>query len=331
MSVEGEFRSMPLTELLQWLGGQNRTGVLEVEHGDIRRRLLFSDGRIVACSCTGRSNRLGRFLISRGKIRESTLRWALEQQKKDPRPLGAILVEVGVISRAEVEAEMAAKAEEVVLGMFHWDDAAFRFRPSTPLDPHAMEVDLQVEELVLRGAERQDHLNNIRLAFPSSGAVLACTEEWIPPHLLDDITRLVLDKLDGVRSLSDVLHEVRASEFASLQRLLSLYEHGIVRIVKNAPPALGSRTLLDHAPNPTVADRSSHEAWDELPEALAVLDAADPSNEPRGAMAGPTSPDRPSMTTNGELDITEALQRMHDCGLLHIDESTANEDGDKSG
>ena len=93
MSVTGKFETMPLVELLQWLGSQIRTGVLEVDHGRIRRRVVLRDGRIVACSSNDPSNRLGQFLISRGKIRTRTLEFALERQRASGGALGQILVE----------------------------------------------------------------------------------------------------------------------------------------------------------------------------------------------------------------------------------------------
>ena len=309
---------MPLVELLQWLGSQIRTGVLEVDHGQIRRRVVLRGGRIVACSSNDPSNRLGQFLISRGKIRSQTLEFALERQQASGGALGQILVEIGVMTRAEVDQQLVAKAEEAILGMFDWDDAEFRFRSVAPLDPHPMEVDLSTRELVLRGVERQDDLRKIREVFPSSGVVLARTDRPVRPELLDSDTLHVLDRLDGERTIGELLLGSRSSEFALLTRTHALYADGLVKIVGALPPDPQAPTLLDAGLIPDAPVEASPGAPDQElttlheDEVAAVLDRAIPTGPPEQAAAVPRAAGAEEATCSDEafLEAVEACDRL---------------------
>ena len=81
--------------MAQWVAANEKTGMLELERNKIRKQIYFRSGRIVGCSSDDPSTRIGQFLISRGKISERTLQYALEQQKQNGRGVTDILVEMG--------------------------------------------------------------------------------------------------------------------------------------------------------------------------------------------------------------------------------------------
>ena len=81
MAVVGDLQTMPLVELMQWIGGNKRSGMLRIDRDKVRRRLDLEDGRIVGCSSNDPSMRLGQILISHGLIEERDLRDAMQKQK----------------------------------------------------------------------------------------------------------------------------------------------------------------------------------------------------------------------------------------------------------
>ncbi len=107
---------------------------------------------------------------------------------------------MGLLSRQELAAEVAAKAEETIHALFDWDDAFFRFDDGATLDPDQIEVNLPVERLISEGQKRTEKLKRIRETFASSGVVLRSTEREIPPELLDrPVTRRILDSMPRSR------------------------------------------------------------------------------------------------------------------------------------
>jgi hypothetical protein len=236
---------MPLAELLQWLGFNRKTGVVVIERNRVCTQISFQAGRISGCSSDDPSMRLGQILVSRGLILEQTLRAALERQASSGEDLPQILVAMGELTEQVIQAQVASKAAETIQALFQWDDAFFRFDPDEQMGQYAIEVDLDVEGILLEGARRQDELKRIREVFPDSAIVLNRTDQPAPTDQRDaELAAQLLEKIDGRRTLGEILVQARASEFRILTVLFSLHEVHAIEIAEERGPDVCFSTLL---------------------------------------------------------------------------------------
>jgi hypothetical protein len=125
MAVTGDLHSMPLPELLQWLGVNGKTGTLVIERDRVCKTIVFQGGRVTSCSSSDPSELLGHFLVARGQVTEDLLRIALDQQSSTGKHLGMTLVEMGVLSSEELTLNLHAKAEETLFSLFDWEEGIF--------------------------------------------------------------------------------------------------------------------------------------------------------------------------------------------------------------
>jgi uncharacterized protein DUF4388 len=246
MSIYGYLHTMSLPDLLQWASVNKKSGVLEVERNKIAKRISFLDGRITACSSDDPSSRLGQFLLSRGKITQQQLRQALAHQERNGKNLGLIFQEMGVLTREEIESQVADKAQENIFGLFDWPDAVFRFAQNAPHDPWQIEISLAVQDVLLRGLQRHDELQRTRRTFKHSGIVLQRTSRPAPAGMSSNpIANRVLDSIDGERTLAEILLHSHASEFVVAKFLFTLFRAGIVEVKEEREPDPEAQTILD--------------------------------------------------------------------------------------
>src|SRR5262245_23822241 len=171
---------MSLTEILQWLGNAGKTGTLSIERNKVVKRILVREGRVIGCASQEPSDMLGHFLVSRGRISEETLRQALAAQETKKDHLGGILVTMGAVSEEDLRLLLEDKAQETIFGLFDWDDAEFRFAPSAVAEPDAFSVDMRVDDILLRGAQRWDEMQRFRTVFNDPGIVLGVSQRRPP-------------------------------------------------------------------------------------------------------------------------------------------------------
>lgn len=274
MAIHGDLRTMDLCDLLQWASLNEKTGVLEIEHHKICRRIEFRKGWIGACSSDDPPSLLGQFLLSRGHIDEDCLREALSRQEVSGENLGVILVRMGVLTRSDLSKQVTKKAEETIYGLFDWDDAVFRFHDGATLDPDQMEVNVSVKEILFKGIQRQDELKRIRSLFPSAGIVLRRTSLAPPGKLLDRaVAGRIYRSIDGERTLAEVLLHAHASEFLVLKLIFRLHQLGLVEIDGERPVSPETTTLLD----PRKRTRWNTDDTPEIDEARPAVGAPEPS------------------------------------------------------
>lgn len=288
MPVAGDLASMSLPDLLQWLGQARKTGTLTLERVRARKRIFFRDGRVVGCTTDNApADLLGQFLLARGRISEEVLRRALDRQRESGRLLGEVLVEMGAASYEEMTRLLRQKAEEAIFDLFDWQEGSFVFSDSEPPPDRLFPVDLRVEDVLLRGAERCDEMRRIRSALPDPGIVLRHTDTLPPPQILRNRTawRIYLS-IDGRRTVAEILLHAHGSEFLVTKFLFELLRNGLVEIVEARRPASSepsSAASQDPAPalGPAPAGLDSLRKLLEagrLEEALDGLEAAHRSN-----------------------------------------------------
>jgi hypothetical protein len=238
MPVQGSLATMSLTEILQWLGNAGKTGSLSIERNKVVKRILVREGRIIACASQEPSDMLGHFLVSRGRISEETLRKALSVQEADKTHLGRILVEMGALTDDELRRSLEDKSQETIFGLFEWDDAAFRFDDGDVDDANIYAVNMRVEDILLRGAQRWDEIQRIRTVFNDAGIVLARTARVPPAEVFRNrMARRIFESIDGERNVADILLHAHGSEYLVTKFLFELHRAGCVAIAGVRPVA----------------------------------------------------------------------------------------------
>ena len=250
MPVQGSLATMSLTEILQWLGNAGKTGALSIERNKVVKRILVREGRIVACSSQEPSDMLGHFLVSRGRISEETLRKALAVQEDDKSHLGRILVGMGALTEDELRRALEDKSQETIFGLFEWEDAAFRFDAGEIDDANIYGVNLRVEDILLRGAQRWDEILRIRTVFNDPGIVLRPTARVPPAEVFRNrMARRIFESINGERTVAEILLHAHASEYLVTKFLFELSRAGCVEIAgvrpverEQAPPSPAPKT-----------------------------------------------------------------------------------------
>lgn len=235
--------TMALTDVLQWIDGARKTGILRVTRGKANVILHFTDGRLSGATSNDPPLLLGQFLLSRGKITEDTLHEALELQEEIHKSLGEILLDSGAVTEEELERACVAKTEETIFGMLEWTEAVVEFDPGTKPGPRMVKMDHSVEDLLAQRAERQDELRRIREVFPDSGMV-PCRDERALPMEGDgsSLAQRIYQAVDGKRTLAEIVLHTRTSDYLAMKLLFELYRRGTICVkhVQEVAPESGT-------------------------------------------------------------------------------------------
>ncbi len=248
MALNGSLGTMPLPELFDWLGRGRKTGILEVERDKVVKQLAVGRGRVVGCSSDDPPQLLGQFLLSQGRITEENLRDALSRQDTTREPLGEILVAMGLLTDDELSRHLVAKAEETIVSLFDWKEGEFRFDENQVAVARLVRVDLDVKEILRRGARRIEESRRVGTVFSDPGIVLRKTTRAAPVEIMRHrLASRIFESINGERSVAEIILHAHASEFLVKKFLFELFRSGLVEIcgVRSIAPEAARSGLED--------------------------------------------------------------------------------------
>jgi CheY-like chemotaxis protein/tetratricopeptide (TPR) repeat protein len=132
-AFSGEFMSHPLPRLLLDLYDGRATGILDIQRGRVEKRIDFVVGHPIAVSSNQRQETLGHFLVAKNVITGEQHQQALERAQHEGEKIGEALVELGILSTAELLKNLTAQTRFKITSALRWPEGVFSYQPNRDL------------------------------------------------------------------------------------------------------------------------------------------------------------------------------------------------------
>ncbi len=254
MAIKGSLREASLPDVLQLLSMGQKTGCLSVADRSNFGYIFFDHGQITYASIVNRRDRLGDILVKGGLITAEQLQAAIDRQAHvRNKRLGELLVEMGSLSRPDLERYMRVQIEEAVYYLFTWSSGTFSFESEVRPEEQDFLVRISPESLLLEGARRVDEWGLIEKKIPSFDLIFVVERTRLDSAdvQLTPEQQRILPLLDGKRDVAHVLEDSGLLEFEVGKALYGLITAGFAhRLGKTAAvetlPAASAARIEEH-------------------------------------------------------------------------------------
>ncbi len=243
MSLIGNFSTMPLEDVLQWLSLARKTGILILEKTPVVKELYLQNGQIVSSSSNDPREYLGQFLLAHGRIDEATLAMIFKKQGKTGIMLGRLLVQENLLTEEEVQAFLRLKAEEAVYELFLWREGFFKFYGDLPADERHVQIAIDSTALVMEGLRRSDEWKRITTVIPGPHTIIRSRPDPSGVLANDPVFARLLAATAVPRAVGELALDLHAGEFVIYKGLFELITAGVIEVVDagaSAPAPLPS-------------------------------------------------------------------------------------------
>ncbi len=129
MALQGTLKDFSITEIIQLIGQQLKTGVLKIRRGKSLVEISFVDGMIVHVysNYRGKKDLIGEILVKAQLITDEQLERVLKVQKETLKYIGEILVELGLLTKDDILKVITTQIYETIYELFWWEDGTFNF------------------------------------------------------------------------------------------------------------------------------------------------------------------------------------------------------------
>jgi hypothetical protein len=238
VAIEGPLKELHIHDVFQLLDLGRKTGLLTVT-SELRQNdgtVFFEVGAVVGAGIRTNPHPLGSLLIRSGKVSADDVGRARDMQASRGQRLGELLVEIGSLTRRELDLQIRAQVEEVVFELMSWSEGYFSFEEGSPGQSTAEAVyRIPTESLLMEAARRIDEWSRFESRIPHVGVI---------PRLFDGDGNgngaAVIDLLpnewallaavDGAVDVRGMAHHLGRSEFDVAKVLFGLASAGIIVI-----------------------------------------------------------------------------------------------------
>ena len=252
MALQGTLKDFSITEIIQLIGQQLKTGVLTIRRGKKVVEISFVDGMIVHVysSYRGKKDLIGEILVKAKKITQEQLERVLRIQKGTLKYLGEILVELQLLTQDDVLKVISTQVYETIYDLFWWEDGIFNFDlrlvesyKKIPFALSTEQVLLSILRMVDEWSEIEKKIFSPHLVFKKVLASDRIPADALSPQTyfkekLDSEQELVFNLVDGTRTVEEIIARSLLGKFNTSEILNGFLEMGMIDIVGIRTPNL---------------------------------------------------------------------------------------------
>jgi hypothetical protein len=247
MSLAGDLATIDLFDVLAWLTGRRKSGLLTVTRRSTVKKLGFRGGLLRSSNSNDPRETIGQSLVRDGVISEEELFRALLRQETEKRRLGEILISEGLLSAEQLTRMLRANAEAHLHDLFLWPDGRFEF-DDAKAPAESSDLGIELQPLLEEGRHRRELWKQVRQRFPTNEVTFQLVTD--PAAIVDPSLRRIAELAAKGKTLAAISLETRSSEYETALLAAELCDRGALavdRIEEGAPEAdpVGTiRTLL---------------------------------------------------------------------------------------
>ena len=237
MTIEGDFNTLFLADILQLLCNHGKTGVLTAKHGEHEAKTFIKNGCIICVMGSKESTRLGNILVNNGIITQGQLESSLKLASQKTKPLGKVLIQEKLVDERTLNRFIDRQAEDIILDMLLWEAGSFIYN-DYELDIQDLIIPrLNIMKILMQATRRIDEMSILmkQISDDSMRFKRSAKTEEKEALKLDDIERRILGFIDQGMSVREVIDTSGEDAFQCYKAYYALISSGLIEQKNTAP------------------------------------------------------------------------------------------------
>lgn len=225
MALQGNLRDFSVSEILQLLGTQKKTGCLMLQKDSEKAVVFVHEGRIVSGREPGmkHDDPLLGFLRRIKRFSDEQHRGLLAIHKETGRDLEDLILNGRYMEQDELSGYVERQILDTLLRVSHWETGTYRFEPSATW-AGARLVQLSAEGALIEAARRIDEEKRYRANFTDPHRLLGVRDLPDPDASLSEEERELFGIIDGQHTLAEVVAAAPLTEYEAYEAIHRLME-----------------------------------------------------------------------------------------------------------
>jgi hypothetical protein len=250
MALQGNLRDFSVTEILQLVGTQKKTGCLSMEWNTERAVVYLQEGRIISTRNPGlqKDDALLAFLRKVHRLSEEQYRGILSIQKESGRDIEDLLLNGRYLDADEMAGYVERQILDDLTRLVRWEDGTYRFDPHSRWNAPPI-VRLSIEGAMIEASRRVDEQKRFVTIFKDPYQLLGVRDLPDPNEPLSEEERELFGLVDGQHTVQEIVDAAPLSEYEAYEALFRMLEAKWIEVVGRrdpgqTPPAPAAATAI---------------------------------------------------------------------------------------
>ncbi|HEY3216534.1 MAG TPA: DUF4388 domain-containing protein [Candidatus Eisenbacteria bacterium] len=241
MALQGNLCDFSVTEILQLLGSQKKTGCLMLEWNTERAVVHVQDGRIVSTRQPGMGadDPLLTFLLKVHRLSDEQRRGLQTIHKESGRDLEDLLLNGRYLEPEELAVYLERQILDDLMRMVRWENGTYRFDPKLPRTIPPL-VRLSLDGALIEAARRIDEQKRFVTRFKDPHQLLGVRDLPDPDEPLMEEEKELFGIIDGHHTVAQVVEAASLSEYEAYEALSRLLDAQWIEVVGRRAPGIAS-------------------------------------------------------------------------------------------
>jgi hypothetical protein len=233
MSLEGNLTAFGLSEILQLIAVQQKSGMLNVSSDDRHRVLFFRDGRIISTRDRRRKTKdpLKDYMTRYGILLRDDLIRLTQISAQSKLDLTDIIVSEGFLTEEAMRTHYRNHIQEAVHEILTWEQCSYKFIPGLDIiDGIKSWGEFNIEGMLMESMRRIDEFPAMLKEFPDLTMRIAKKAAPKEGEQLSSNETTVFAMLTEERTLSYLIAHATVPQFETYEALKHLSEKGLISV-----------------------------------------------------------------------------------------------------
>ncbi len=235
MALEGNAKDFGLSEILQLIALQKKTGMLSVT-GEESAVIFFIEGRVLSTRDRRSKARdpLKNYLLRYGFIGREEMNKIQQIQMESNLDLTEILLSEKYFTEEQLTAILYEQVQESIQEILSWPKSFYKFITSKQaLQAIQFLKPIKVEGLLMESMRRIDEFIELQGIFPSEEMALKHKEPGPDAaEKLEGREKTLFELLTYEKTLAELISKAKMPRFCTYESLKNLLEKGLLQITK---------------------------------------------------------------------------------------------------
>jgi hypothetical protein len=240
MALEGNVKDFGISEILQLIALQKKTGMLSIT-GDQTMVIYFREGQVISTRDRRKmaDDPLKTYLARYGFLSNEELARIEQVQIATNLDLTEILISEKTFSDDELRIIFAEQIQETIQEILSWPKSQYKFMIGSQVLQGVKSFGaLKVEGLLMESMRRIDEFPELKRIFTTEDTIVKSLPKPKDPSVeLDEMEDSVYALIERPRSIGSIVPRARMARFCTYEVLKNLLEKGCLQIVDAPKPA----------------------------------------------------------------------------------------------